>query len=162
VKCGSLGFRLSSQSCGVHYSNFDISKYWPQTKNFQIVDFASHAIDSEKICVDAMTPDDAATIERYLADCMYLKIARDGLGMIMHRKATKSTAVEDLALRWAIAREDIVAFGDDMNDIDMLAYAGIGVAVANALEEVKSAADTFCGDCDGDGVAKWLEENVLR
>ena len=57
--------------------------------------------------------------------------------------------------------ERVAAFGDDYNDIDMLRACGVGVAVDNALPEVKAAADLLCADCDADGVAHWLETNVL-
>jgi len=43
----------------------------------------------------------------------------------------------------------------------MIANCGIGVAVDNAIEEVKSVARYICGKNDSDGVAKWLEEYVL-
>jgi hydroxymethylpyrimidine pyrophosphatase-like HAD family hydrolase len=53
-----------------------------------------------------------------------------------------------------------VAFGDDLNDIDMLNHAGVSVAMGNALDEVKAVADYVCDTNDNDGLAKWLEENV--
>ena len=62
---------------------------------------------------------------------------------------------------WGIKPEEIVAFGDDLNDIDMLGYAGVGVVMDNALEQVKTVADYICDTNDNDGLAKWLEENVL-
>jgi hydroxymethylpyrimidine pyrophosphatase-like HAD family hydrolase len=43
----------------------------------------------------------------------------------------------------------------------MVAKSGIGVAVGNAIPEVKAAADYICASNDDDGVAKWLEENAL-
>jgi len=43
----------------------------------------------------------------------------------------------------------------------MLRGCGIGVAVSNAINEAKSAADHICDTNENDGVAKWLEENVL-
>ena len=162
LACHERGMLLTSQFDGMHYSNFDVTKFWPDIINPSIVDFASHNLDSEKICIDAISPEDAEFVKQRLTGCMYLKVARDGLGMIMHNKATKSEAAADLAERWNIAHSDIAAFGDDLNDVDLLAYAGIGIAVDNALDEVKAAADQVCGDCDGDGVAKWLEEHVLH
>ena len=161
VACDKHGLRLTSQFGGIHYANFDISQVWPQIKDYEIVDFASHALDSEKICVEGVTPEDAAFIEQNLTANMYLKVARDGLGMVMRRDATKSAAVAELAGRWKISNLEIAAFGDDLNDIDMLKYVGIGIAMDNALDEVKAAAGCICGDCDNDGVARWLEENVL-
>ena len=43
----------------------------------------------------------------------------------------------------------------------MLRDCGIGAAVANAIDEAKAVADYICDNNDNDGVAKWLEENVL-
>ncbi|BBB89727.1 MAG TPA: HAD hydrolase family protein [Methylomusa anaerophila] len=55
----------------------------------------------------------------------------------------------------------VAAFGEDYNDVEMLRECGISVAVSTAIDEVKAVADDICGDCDEDGVARWLEENVL-
>jgi hydroxymethylpyrimidine pyrophosphatase-like HAD family hydrolase len=52
-------------------------------------------------------------------------------------------------------------FGDDWNDIELLRECGVGGAVANAIDVCKAAADRICGDCDDDGVARWIEENIL-
>ena len=60
-----------------------------------------------------------------------------------------------------IRKEDIVAFGDDDNDIEMLRMCGKGVAVANAVPEVLRTADDITLSNDEDGVAKWLRRNLL-
>ncbi|NJD03994.1 MAG: HAD family hydrolase [Ruminiclostridium sp.] len=80
---------------------------------------------------------------------------------IIHRDATKWNAIKRLSSNFEVLSADIAAFGDDYNDIEMLQNCGIGVAVANALDEAKVAANFVCGSNDEDGVAKWLEENVL-
>jgi hydroxymethylpyrimidine pyrophosphatase-like HAD family hydrolase len=87
-------------------------------------------------------------------------VARDLFGQIMHRNATKSQAIATLAAHWDIKSEEIVAFGDDLNDIDMLQYAGIGIAMGNALDDVKAVSDYVCDTNENDGIAKWLEENI--
>lgn len=56
-----------------------------------------------------------------------------------------------------LKREEIIAFGDGENDIDMLAYAGIGVAMGNAVEGAKAAADYVTADIDEDGIEKALK-----
>lgn len=56
-----------------------------------------------------------------------------------------------------ITADEIIAFGDGENDIGMLSYAGIGVALGNAEDEVKAAADYVTADIDEDGVWKALE-----
>jgi len=56
---------------------------------------------------------------------------------------------------------EIVSFGDDTNDIDLLDFCGISVAMENALDNVKKSANEICDTNENDSVAKWLEENVL-
>ena len=69
--------------------------------------------------------------------------------------------MEQMSIIWGINKAEIVAFGDDLNDIDLLTHAGVSVAMKNALESVKEIADHICDTNDNDGVAKWLEENLL-
>ena len=79
-----------------------------------------------------------------------------------HIRATKWWAIEACAARFGIDAMEIVAFGDDYNDLEMLKNCGVGVAVANAIPEAKAVADFICEDNDKDGVAKWLEARVLK
>lgn len=79
---------------------------------------------------------------------------------IKSREASKEKAIAEVCGRLGIAMRNVAAFGDDCNDVEMLRGCGVGVAVANAIDEVKAAADAVCGDCDGDGVAKWIAENI--
>lgn len=60
-----------------------------------------------------------------------------------------------------IGREEIMAFGDGNNDLQMLAMAGFGVAMENALPEVKKIADYVTGTNNMDGVAEAIERFVL-
>ena len=55
-----------------------------------------------------------------------------------------------------------MAFGDDFNDVDMLDYAGVSVAMGNAPDQVKLVADYICDTNNNDGMAKWIEENLLN
>lgn len=75
--------------------------------------------------------------------------------------AGKVQAIRELAKILEISSGDIVAFGDDKNDMEMLKICGIGVAVANAVSEVKDVADSIALSNDEDGVAEWLAKNVL-
>ncbi|HOB87560.1 MAG TPA: Cof-type HAD-IIB family hydrolase [Bacillota bacterium] len=81
---------------------------------------------------------------------------------VTHARATKGQALQRLAGMKGIKREEIIAFGDSYNDIDMLQYAGLGVAVANAPEEVRAAADLITSSNLEDGVARVIEEYVLK
>ena len=72
--------------------------------------------------------------------------------------ASKAAALGWLLDRWGLSQEDVVAFGDDVNDVEMVAEAGLGVAMANAVPEVKAAADRITVSNEEDGVAVVLEE----
>ena len=74
----------------------------------------------------------------------------------------KTTAIKALAETSGISREDTVAFGDDLNDIEMLKLCGTGVAVANAVPQVLEAVDEITLSNDDDGVAKWLADHCLK
>ncbi len=72
---------------------------------------------------------------------------------------TKWSAIRRLAQTWEIAEEAICAVGDDVNDIPMIRAAGLGVAMGNALGEVKAAADRIAPTQANDGLAEvvdWL------
>ena len=161
VSCDKRGLRITSQVSYMHYSNFNVSDVWPWITNFETVDFLHHNKDAEKIYTFNFTPEDVQFLKDQLPDTLYMVIANDDIAMIMHKDATKGKAVSVLADYWEINQSEIVAFGDDLNDIDLLSFAGVGVAMGNALGKVKSKADYICLDNDNDGVAKWLKENIL-
>ncbi|MGI6685733.1 MAG: Cof-type HAD-IIB family hydrolase [Bacillota bacterium] len=78
-----------------------------------------------------------------------------------HPQATKGEGIKFLAERLGIKKEEILAFGDNFNDIELLRNAGLGVAMGNAREELKKVAD-YVTDCNyEDGVAKAIEKFVL-
>ncbi len=70
----------------------------------------------------------------------------------------KAAALGWLCRHVEIDAADVVAFGDQLNDIEMLAWAGLGVAMANAPGDVASVADRIGPHHDDDGVAVVLEE----
>lgn len=81
---------------------------------------------------------------------------------ISHPLGTKGNALKELAHSLQISREQVIAIGDNMNDLDMIQYAGCGVAVENAVEPLKAAADMIVKSNDDDGVAEAIEQLVLK
>ncbi len=100
----------------------------------------------------------AAVLTRHvgvLGDITYS--TNDGLVEISAVGITKAVGVEEVARRWEIGAEDIVAFGDMPNDIPMLLWAGHGVAMGNAHPETIAAANEVTAPNDDDGLARVLE-----
>ena len=124
------------------------------------MDYQNHTIDAEKLNIADISPEDTAFVETLLPPELYLTVSRDRLGQIMHRGATKSNAVAELARMWGIRQEKIAAFGDDLNDIDLLHWAGTGVAMANALPEVRAIADCVTRSNEEDGLAVWVNKAI--
>ena len=74
----------------------------------------------------------------------------------------KRLGLEIMAKRLGITQSETMAIGDHMNDLGMLKWAGIGVAMGNAIPEVLEVADDVTGTAEDDGVADAIEKWVLR
>ena len=81
---------------------------------------------------------------------------------IASNKATKLRGLEIVAEHAGVGLGNVAAFGDDVGDADYLGACGYGVAVANSVPAAKQAARFICGPNSDDGVARWLEESLLR
>ena len=75
---------------------------------------------------------------------------------LVDKHCSKGLAIEQLIRHLGIPREETIAIGDGYNDIPMLEFAGLGIAMGNACETVKAAADAVTDTNDNDGVAKAL------
>lgn len=75
---------------------------------------------------------------------------------ILNKEASKGNALAKLAEHLGITQSETMAIGDNENDLSMIEYAGIGVAMGNATDSVKAAADIQTTSNDEDGVAEVL------
>lgn len=97
-------------------------------------------------------------------DCRVLTF-NDGdlpLADIVAPGVSKAWALRELLSRYDMTMADVIAFGDDSIDIEMLCESGLGVAMGNALSEVKAAADYVTLSNDEDGVAEALERLICN
>ena len=78
-----------------------------------------------------------------------------------HGEVSKAAALERLGVLLNIPREEMIAMGDGANDLELLAYAGLGVAMGNASPLVKKQADAVTVTNDNDGVAEVIEKFIL-
>lgn len=81
---------------------------------------------------------------------------------ILHPQANKGQALHDLAQHLKIKQEETMAIGDNENDLAMIRYAGIGVAMANSVPLLKAEADVETLSNDEDGVAVAFERYVFN
>lgn len=116
----------------------------------------------------AITTDESKTVElvrdlspRYERLCIVRSMPH--FCEFSNKDATKGNAIEFLAKKWGIKKEEVMAVGDQDNDIDMLKSAGIGVAMGNATQELKNIADFITGSINEDGlitaVKKYMGES---
>jgi hypothetical protein len=160
LACDNAGIKIAAEYNGVHYANFNVSKEWAWILNYEEADFANADFDVEKLYAVIDSPKVVDLMMKHLSADLHLHVTRDGFAMVMHKEAQKSSAVSALADYWNIDKSELAAFGDDGNDIDLLEYCGIGIAMGNAIDEVKAVANQFCDTNENDGFAKWLEENL--
>ena len=100
--------------------------------------------------------------KRLFGEQLTVNTSRPHFLEIGHRLATKSSALEYLGESLGITRQEMMAIGDGQNDIDMIEYAGIGVAMGNAEAEVLAIADFITKTNVEDGVAFAIDEIIIR
>ena len=81
---------------------------------------------------------------------------------VLPATVSKWQALERLMAAEGVTAEDVMAIGDDYNDLEMIRGAGLGVAMGNAVEPVRAAAGYVTGSNDEDGVVQAIERFVLR
>ncbi|MDH6363834.1 Cof subfamily protein (haloacid dehalogenase superfamily) [Enterococcus sp. PF1-24] len=86
---------------------------------------------------------------------------RDCLLEFMPKGVTKAYGVDLLAKELGISKAEIMTIGDEENDLPMIKYAGLGVAMANGVAPVKAAADYITSSNQEDGVAEVVERFIL-
>lgn len=75
--------------------------------------------------------------------------------------ASKGDSLAEIASQHGIAREEVLAIGDNFNDLTMLRYAGTGIVMGNAEDELKAMGFEVTDTNEADGVAKAIEKYVL-
>jgi Cof subfamily protein (haloacid dehalogenase superfamily) len=110
-----------------------------------------HEIDT---LYKALEKDYSNDIMLYRSKSTYIEIS--------HQSISKKTAIETLIKKYypGVSMENVMAFGDNYNDIEMLKSVGMGIAVANANEAVMQVAKKVTDTNKNDGVAKAIKELI--
>ncbi len=114
----------------------------------QVIAFFSEA-EQEYIMTHVLKSCDATRWHPDFADCI-------------SKGTDKASGIDHVLRHYGFNINEAMAFGDGGNDIQMLRHAGIGVAMGNANDEVKAAADIVTKSVDDDGVADILNKYILH
>jgi Cof subfamily protein (haloacid dehalogenase superfamily) len=96
--------------------------------------------------------------EAAFGDQLYITQTSSVLLEFLHPAVSKGAALIEAMCYLGLRAEEVIAFGDSHNDIEMLRVAGTGVAMANAGAEVRAVADSIAPSNDDDGIAVVLED----
>ena len=122
--------------------------------------FGAHKV----MCMgDALEMDQLYTsLQKYLGSTLHLYRSKDTYIEIAPKSISKASGLE-LLLRtqYDITMAEVMAFGDNYNDIELLSAVGLGIAVENARKEVKAVANEITGKNTEDGVATAIERFLL-
>ncbi|MBI5305086.1 MAG: HAD family phosphatase [Chloroflexi bacterium] len=112
---------------------------------------------------DAETTRELRTrLARELGEQLQIVQSHDHFAEVTHRATSKGNALAWLAERWGIARNEVLAMGDQDNDRSMIEWAGIGVAMGNAIPSLQAIADYVAPRAHDDGAAIAIEKFVLE
>lgn len=112
--------------------------------------------DNQKVLLEM-----ESELKSRLGQSLYITRSKPYFLEVMSRHASKANALQVIASHYGIDRKEIMAVGDSFNDIDMIEWAGLGVAMGNAFGPVKEAADFVTTSNDEAGVAEAIRRFIL-
>ncbi len=143
------------------YWNRRLDKSQPYSNEALYSDMLDFREEALKICVQTWDEQTAAEIAKSVSDCQYDKFSDIPWYKFSKKTASKETAIRRLSEALHTEISEIFAFGDDYSDIGMLKCCGRGIAMGNAIDEVKAIADEITLSNEEDGIAHWIECNIL-
>jgi len=146
-------------SAGI-FSNRDIPEWQPRVYS----DLTQAPLPDEiyKLLVSSEEADIGMILPPILPESLYYTVANETLYQVMSNEATKWKGICRMLSAFDIDPDDAVYFGDDHDDLEPISRCGTGVAVANAIDAVLSAADSVTASNDHDGVALYIEQNIMK
>ena len=154
IKINSIG------KIGVHTDKIVFVNYDDQYREF--TDF-SKPFKHKAIKITLRTNDKISliNIEEKFSESKLMDYSGEDFFTFAHKKAEKFEAIKTISKKEKTEISEIIAFGDDYNDIEMVKNCGIGIAMENGIVEIKNIAKYVCGNNNKDGIGKWIKKNVL-
>ena len=159
--CGNC--EITADTADRHYWNYKIDPLsvdatWGDTIYSDFQDFWETPL---KICFEIFDSELANTLAAEFPELDCAKFSGGSWYKFTKKAATKESAIRKISDYCFVPLNEIIAFGDDAPDIGMLQLCGLGIAMGNAIPDVKAAADLVIGSNDEDGIARYLEQNLL-
>lgn len=126
---------------------------WINLSEENISEYMKKDFPVEKFTILGTAPKE---LESILNNCVILQ--HNGYAEILQNGCSKSSGMEIAAKEVGIDIARCIAMGDSLNDLDMIEVSGFGVAMGNAVQEIKEAADMITDDVDSAGVAAALKK----
>lgn len=155
--CG-IDCEITIDTIDSHYWNYRID---PKEQDHSwgdsiYTDFKDFEESSLKMCVEIFEDSQAKLLQELLDECDCIRFSDGYWYKFTKKTATKENAILEVCAACGINTEEIMAFGDDYADIGMLKLCGKGIAMGNAIKEVREMADMVIGSNDEDGIAEYL------
>ncbi len=129
------------------------AKAWDHSRRVPYEDFHQPISQIDLFCAsDEVAP----YISAYSDLTFYPWVSRPNAFNVIPKGVSKARGFELILQKMGISREEAVAFGDGPNDLEMLTFAGTGVAMGNAVPELKNRASYVTRHVDDDGIAHGL------
>lgn len=132
----------------------------------QVVDNFKGFVDFDiNKCLLTAPPAEAEVLEKQLADRYGDRVSvyrsEPFFIEIMPQHVDKATSLDRMLMTVGLTRENAICCGDGYNDISMIRYAGVGVAMGNAQPAVKEAADYITASNDEDGLVEVMDKFIV-
>ena len=155
---------ITIDTIDAHYWNYKvdpkkIDKSWGDSIYTDFSDFTECSL---KMCVEIFDNEKADILAGKLPECDCIRFSDGYWYKFTKKNVTKENAIMRITEVCGFGTDLIIAFGDDYADIGMLELCGLGIAMGNAIDEVKEKADIVIGINDEDGIADFIEENILK
>jgi Cof subfamily protein (haloacid dehalogenase superfamily) len=146
-----------------YYVSYKDPAYHPDYIHGKYYDFSIPLLqETHKITVEIFDEKIGKEIENKFKECKFMKFSGENWCRFAHKEAEKMAAIKAILEEGEMTINETITFGDDYNDIDMIQNCGIGIAMENGIEKIKRIADDICESNNNDGVAKWIERNILK
>lgn len=155
--CGRGEYVISAEIGGVLYAN----TVFPEWESVYYTGFPRLPQGTLHKIILTYSEETLNTVKEIIPDELYCTVANKQLIQIMHKNATKWNGVCSVLGNFNLSPQDAVYFGDDNDDTESMLRCGLSVAVDNAIPTVKNAADRVTLSNDADGVAVFIEDNLL-